>query len=74
MAASLLNGGDENVVGWDHDQWSAHLQEVYGEDRGVKYPEIISGHTAHAGWNKACEMFGIRLVQSTGYLLDHQQR
>jgi len=85
MTANLLNGGDKNVVGSMTSGGTesiimavrAHLR-LYGEDRGIEYPEIISGHTAHAGLNKACEMFGIRLVQipcgeSTGYRLDPNQ-
>lgn len=82
MTAGLLNGGDENVVGAMTSGGTesiimavrAHLK-VYGENRGIEYPEIVCGDTAHAGLNKACEMFGIRLVQipcveETGYQLD----
>jgi sphinganine-1-phosphate aldolase len=82
MTAGLLNGGDGNVVGAMTSGGTesiimavrAHLK-IYGRDRGIEYPEIISGDTAHAGLNKACEMFGIRLVQipcgeDTGYQLD----
>ncbi len=70
MTANLMNGGDKNVVGSMTCGGTesiimsvrAHLQ-LYGTKRGINMPEIISGDTAHAGLNKACEMFGIRLVQ-----------
>lgn len=72
MTANLMNGGDMGVVGSMTCGGTesiilavrAHLQ-IYGKKRGIKYPEIISGNTAHAGLDKACEMFGIRLVQIT---------
>lgn len=85
MTASLLNGRDENVVGTMTSGGTesivmtvrAHLK-LYGMKRGVENPEIISGVTAHAGLNKACEMFNIRLVQipcgeGTGYKLDAKE-
>jgi glutamate/tyrosine decarboxylase-like PLP-dependent enzyme len=85
MTAGLLNGGDEDVVGAMTSGGTesiimavrAHLK-LYGENRGIVFPTIISGDTAHAGLNKACEMFGIRLLQvpcgeSNGYQLDPKQ-
>ena len=85
MTAGLLNGGDEDVVGAMTSGGTesiimavrAHLK-LYGENRGIKFPAIISGDTAHARLNKACEMFGIRLLQvpcgeSNGYQLDPKQ-
>ena len=85
MTAGLLNGDDDNVVGAMTSGGTesivmavrAHLQ-VYGKKKGIEFPTIISGDTAHAGLNKACEMFGIRLLQvpcgeSSGYQLDPKQ-
>lgn len=70
MTANLLNGNDTNVVGTTTSGGTesiimavrAHLK-VYGEERGITHPEIICGTTAHAGLDKACEMFGIRLTK-----------
>ena len=85
MTANLLNGGDENVIGTMTSGGTesivmavrAHLQ-LYGKKRGIKNPEIISGVTAHAGLNKACDMFNIRVVQipcgdGTGYKIDAKE-
>jgi hypothetical protein len=85
MTTNLLNGGDKHVVGCMTSGGTesivmavrAHLQ-LYGKARGIKSPEIISGVTAHAGLNKACEMFGIRLIQvpcdeSNGYQMDAKE-
>uniref|UniRef100_A0A7S3VH77 sphinganine-1-phosphate aldolase n=1 Tax=Chaetoceros debilis TaxID=122233 RepID=A0A7S3VH77_9STRA len=70
MTASLVNGGDDRVVGSITSGGTesivlavrAHL-EYYGRNCGIEYPEILCGDTAHAGLDKACEMFGIRLVK-----------
>ena len=70
MTSNLLNGGDTNVVGSMTSGGTesiilavrAHLK-YYGTNRCIQHPEIVSGTTAHAGLNKACEMFGIRLIQ-----------
>ena len=40
----------------------AHFN-MYGKKRGITKPEIIAGSTAHAGLDKACEMFNIRLIK-----------
>lgn len=85
MTSNLLNGGDTNVVGSMTSGGTesiimavrAHLK-FYGKKRGIASPEIISGDTAHAGLNKACEMFGIRLIQvpcneDTNYRIDAKE-
>lgn len=35
----------------------------YGKRRGIMYPELICGTSAHAGVDKACELLGIRQVR-----------
>ena len=85
MTANLLNGGDDKVVGAVTSGGTesivlsvrAHLQE-YGVQRGIKFPEIIAGDTAHAGLDKACDMFHIRLIkiacdERSGYQLDYKE-
>lgn len=85
MTANLLNGGDSEVCGAITSGGTesivlsvrAHLQE-YGVKRGIKFPEIIAGDTAHAGLDKACDMFHIRLIkipcgEKTGYQLDYKE-
>lgn len=70
MTAHLLNGGDEGIVGAVTSGGTesivlavrAHLH-VYGKNRGIRHPEIIAGDTAHAGLDKACDMFHIRLIK-----------
>jgi hypothetical protein len=66
MTANLLNGppigcmtsgGTESII----LAIRAHLN-YYGKRRGIQHAEIICGSTAHAALNKACDMFGIRLV------------
>jgi sphinganine-1-phosphate aldolase len=66
MAADLLHGpsigcmtsgGTESII----LAVRAHVN-YYGTRRNIEYPEIISGSSAHAALNKACEMFHIRLV------------
>jgi len=53
----LTSGGTESIV----LAVRAHLR-YYGTRRNIRYPEIIAGTSAHAALNKACDMFGIRLV------------
>jgi glutamate/tyrosine decarboxylase-like PLP-dependent enzyme len=85
MTVNLLNGGDSEICGAVTSGGTesivlsvrAHLQE-YGVKRGIKYPEIIAGDTAHAGLDKACDMFHIRLIkipcdERTGYQLDYKE-
>ena len=70
MTANLLNGGDSNVVGATSSGGTESLvlamrsaKEYFGRRRGIDRPEIIACSTAHAGLDKACDMFGIKLVQ-----------
>ena len=71
---SLTSGGTESIV----LAIRAHLM-YYGHLRGIRYPEIVCGSTAHAAVLKASEMFGIRLVavdcssRAAGYRLDPAQ-
>ena len=69
MTAGLLNGGDDNVVGATSSGGTESIvlamrsaKEYLGRRRGITRPEIIACSTAHAGLDKACEMFGIRLI------------
>jgi len=70
MTANLLNGDDENVVGSMSSGGTESIilavkahKEIYGKKRGITNAEIISGDTAHAGLDKACEMLGIRHIK-----------
>ncbi|RHY09450.1 hypothetical protein DYB38_002898 [Aphanomyces astaci] len=70
MTASFLNGGNTDVCGAltsggtesivlatkTHRDWFRH-------DHGITRPEIIAAVTAHAAIDKACDMFGIRLIK-----------
>lgn len=71
MTANLLNGGEgTGVVGATTSGGTesiilairSHL-EVYGKKRGIFQPEIVCSTTAHAAVDKACEMFGIKLIK-----------
>lgn len=69
MTASLLNGVDE-VVGATSSGGTESIvlairsaKEFYGRRRGITRPEIIACSTAHAGLDKACDMFGIRIIK-----------
>jgi hypothetical protein len=53
----MTSGGTESIM----LAIRAHLVH-YGKRRGIVYPEIVCGTTAHAAVNKACEVFGIRQV------------
>lgn len=53
----VTSGGTESIF----STVRAHL-EFYGKRRGIAYPEIICGTTAHCALNKACEVLKIRLV------------
>jgi sphinganine-1-phosphate aldolase len=53
----MTSGGTESIL----LAIRAHLQ-YYGKRRGIAYPELVCGSTAHAAVNKACEVFGIRMV------------
>jgi len=67
MTANVLNapsstgcvtsGGTESIL----TAVRAHL-EVYGKRRGILYPEIICGSTAHVALYKACDVLNVRLV------------
>ena len=70
MTANLVNGGDSSVVGLTSSGGTESIvlamrsaKEAFGRKRGIDRPEIIASSTAHAGLDKACDMFGIRLVQ-----------
>lgn len=54
---ALTSGGTESII----LAVRAHLNH-YGRRRGIANPEIVCGSTAHAALNKACDMFGIRMV------------
>jgi glutamate/tyrosine decarboxylase-like PLP-dependent enzyme len=69
----ITSGGTESIF----TAVRAHL-EYFGKRRGIAYPEIIAGTSAHAALDKACEIFGIRLVSidcnhHPSYHLDPQQ-
>lgn len=51
------SGGTESIM----LAIKAHLV-YYGKRRGILFPELICGTTAHAAVDKACEVFGIRKV------------
>eukprot|EP00547_Thalassionema_nitzschioides_P009343 CAMPEP_0194230858 /NCGR_PEP_ID=MMETSP0156-20130528/44626_1 /TAXON_ID=33649 /ORGANISM="Thalassionema nitzschioides, Strain L26-B" /LENGTH=467 /DNA_ID=CAMNT_0038963457 /DNA_START=512 /DNA_END=1915 /DNA_ORIENTATION=+ len=53
----VTSGGTESIF----TAIRAHL-ECYGKQRGIIYPEIICGSTAHCALHKACEVLNIRLV------------
>jgi sphinganine-1-phosphate aldolase len=53
----MTSGGTESIL----LAIRAHLN-CFGKRRGIMYPEIVCGSTAHAAVNKACEIFGIRQV------------
>ena len=70
MTANLLNGGDSNVVGATSSGGTESIvlamrsaKEYFGRKRGIDRPEIVACSTAHAGLDKACDMFGIKLIQ-----------
>ena len=70
MTASLLNGGDEGVCGCissggtesivlavkTHREWARRT-------KGIVDPEIIVASTAHAAFDKACEILCVRLIK-----------
>lgn len=53
----MSSGGTESIL----LAIRAHLC-FHGKHRGIAHPELICGTTAHAAVNKACEIFGIRMV------------
>ncbi|KAL9183410.1 hypothetical protein ACHAXT_005197 [Thalassiosira profunda] len=53
----VTSGGTESIL----MAVRAHLV-CFGRRRGVKFPEVICGSTAHCSLNKACQMMGVRLV------------
>lgn len=57
-AGVVTSGGTESII----LAIRAHLN-VYGKARGIRHPELVCGSTAHAAVLKACDMFGIRLVE-----------
>lgn len=54
----ITSGGTESIFTAIRAHW-----EYFGKQRGIAYPEIIAGTSAHAALDKACEIFGIRLVR-----------
>ncbi|KAF0685845.1 Aste57867_22320 [Aphanomyces stellatus] len=58
VCGSVTSGGTESIVlaTKTHRDWFRHAH-------GITSPEIICAVTAHAAIDKACEMFGIRLIK-----------
>jgi len=70
----ITSGGTESIL----LAIRAHLH-YYGTQRGIQYPELICGSTAHAAVDKACDVYNIRKVvvdcNRAGYQLDpHEVR
>lgn len=70
MASSLLNGGDSSVCGLvtsggtESIFMSIKAHRVWGEkERGITEPELVMPATAHAAFDKACELMRIKLVK-----------
>lgn len=68
MTANMLHG-DSDTVGTTSSGGTESIvlaikahREYYGRKRGIVYPEVICGTTAHAAVDKACELLGIRKV------------
>jgi glutamate/tyrosine decarboxylase-like PLP-dependent enzyme len=57
VVGATSSGGTESIV----LAIKAH-REYYGRKRGIAYPEVICGTTAHAAIDKACELLHIRKV------------
>eukprot|EP00544_Gedaniella_sp_CCMP2646_P012986 CAMPEP_0202500582 /NCGR_PEP_ID=MMETSP1361-20130828/33610_1 /ASSEMBLY_ACC=CAM_ASM_000849 /TAXON_ID=210615 /ORGANISM="Staurosira complex sp., Strain CCMP2646" /LENGTH=601 /DNA_ID=CAMNT_0049133083 /DNA_START=44 /DNA_END=1849 /DNA_ORIENTATION=+ len=68
MTANILHGNDETVGATSSGGTESIVlaikahREYYGRKRGIAYPEVICGTTAHAAVDKACELLGIRKV------------
>eukprot|EP00499_Haloplacidia_sp_CaronLabIsolate_P012479 CAMPEP_0196779332 /NCGR_PEP_ID=MMETSP1104-20130614/6326_1 /TAXON_ID=33652 /ORGANISM="Cafeteria sp., Strain Caron Lab Isolate" /LENGTH=571 /DNA_ID=CAMNT_0042149511 /DNA_START=82 /DNA_END=1797 /DNA_ORIENTATION=+ len=70
MTASMLNGGDDRVCGLLTSggtesiflSCKAHRKQAR-EERGITEPEIIVPRTAHAAFDKACDVLSIRLIK-----------
>jgi sphinganine-1-phosphate aldolase len=54
-AGTMTSGGTESII-------LAVRASLLYFGHGISHPEIVCGSTAHAGLNKACEMFGVRQV------------
>lgn len=68
MTANMLHG-DSNTCGTTSSGGTESIvlamkahRDYYGRKRGIAYPEVICGTTAHAAVDKACELLGIRKV------------
>ena len=57
VCGSMTSGGTESIV------LAVRAHKEYAASQGITHPEIIACVTAHAAINKACEMFGIHLIQ-----------
>ncbi|OQS01465.1 sphingosine-1-phosphate lyase [Achlya hypogyna] len=58
VCGALTSGGTESIVlaTKAHRDWFRH-------EHGITQPEVIAAVTAHAAIDKACDMFGIKLIK-----------
>jgi glutamate/tyrosine decarboxylase-like PLP-dependent enzyme len=70
MTADMLNGGDTNVCGYISSGGTesivlsvkTHRQWGYRE-KGITQPELVFPVTAHAAFDKACDILGVKPVK-----------